>query len=150
MRHSVKLCGCYTNTFTLTHSYFPPTNPLSLSTLCLSPLPLPLPFPLPLSPPLLVPLYPLSLPLPPYNQHTVCDDHHFKDEFLFYRFKNDEKPRSPIPKKNSRRNTKGGGGGGNSDDSGSVGEPSDNRQSGSSWGSGEDPTGQPFKQDADE
>ena len=23
---------------------------------------------------------------------TVCDDHHFKDEFLYYRFKNDEKP----------------------------------------------------------
>ena len=23
---------------------------------------------------------------------TVCEDHHFKDEFLYYRFKNDEKP----------------------------------------------------------
>jgi hypothetical protein len=78
----------------------------------------------------------------------VCDDHHFKDEFLFFRFKNDDKPRSPLPKKNSRRNTKGGGG--NSDDSGSVGEPSDNRQSGSSWGSGEDSTGQPPKQEIDE
>ena len=32
---------------------------------------------------------PRSIHFPP-NFRTVCDDHHFRDEHLFYRFKNDE------------------------------------------------------------
>ena len=50
---------------------------------------LPLPLPLPPPPPLLPSL---SLPTPP---SVVCNDHHFKDDFLFYRFVNDDiTPRS--------------------------------------------------------
>ena len=64
--------------------------------------------------------------------HTVCDDHHFKDEHLFYRFKNDEKQK-PSPRLKdrlgSKKNSK------KFDDSGSTGDSNENRASGSSWDS---------------
>ena len=60
------------------------------------------------------------------------DDHHFKDEFLFYRFKNDDKQKSPkfrerlaLRKSSKRQN----------DETGSQGDPSENRASGGSWDS---------------
>ena len=65
---------------------------------------------------------------------TVCDDHHFKDEYLFYRFKNDEKGKGLNlrdrlnSKKTSRRNR-------SDDDISSVGDSSDHRASGSSFDS---------------
>lgn len=63
---------------------------------------------------------------------AVCDDHHFKDEHLFYRFKNDEKGKGLNlrdrlnSKKSSKRNR-------SDDDTSSVGEASDHRASGSSF-----------------
>ena len=69
------------------------------------------------------------------HAHTVCDDHHFKDEQLFYRFKNDEKGKGLNlrdrlnSKKGSKRNR-------SDDDTSSIGEGSDRRASGSSFDSG--------------
>ena len=73
--------------------------------------------------------------------HTVCDDHHFKDEYLFYRFKNDEGGKSPklkdrlgsIGKKSTKKNRDGQG---KDEDTSSYGDStSEHRASGSSWGS---------------
>ena len=83
---------------------------------------------------------------------VVCDDHHFKDEFLFYRFNNDEKPsyRSPTLKRDSQKHSRknrgrgdggeGGGGNGGSDDSGNYNESSENQHSDGSVGSRDTPT----------
>ena len=66
--------------------------------------------------------------------YTVCDDHHFKDEYLFYRFKNDEKGKGLNlrdrlnSKKGSKRNR-------SDDDTSSIGDGSDHRASGSSFDS---------------
>ena len=65
---------------------------------------------------------------------TVCDDHHFKDEYLFYRFKNDEKGKGLNlrdrlnSKKGSKRNR-------SDDDTSSIGDGSDHRASSSSFDS---------------
>ena len=74
--------------------------------------------------------------LPPLNVPTVCDDHHFKDEFLFFRFKNDDKGKSPrlrarlgLIKGSSRRSNK------EDDDTGSSHSSGENRASGASWDS---------------
>ena len=71
----------------------------------------------------------------------VCDDHHFKDETLFYRFKNDEKTKqSPrtrdrfSSKKGSKRSQQSQG----DEDSGSTGDSNDHRESGGSWDSSSD------------
>jgi len=62
----------------------------------------------------------------------VCDDHHFKDEYLFFRFKNDEK-KSPLlkVKKPSKKSKNGG----KDEESSSYGDSSEHRGSGSSWDS---------------
>ena len=65
---------------------------------------------------------------------TVCDDHHFKDEYLFFRFKNDDKGKGLNlrdrlnSKKGSKRNR-------SDDDTSSIGDGSDHRASGSSFDS---------------
>lgn len=62
----------------------------------------------------------------------MCDDHHFKDEHLFFRFKNDEKGKGLNlrdrlnSKKSSKRSRP-------DDDTNSVGDSSDHRASGSSF-----------------
>ena len=67
---------------------------------------------------------------------TVCDDHHFKDEGLFFRFKNDEKLKSPRlrdrlnSKKGSKYNKEH-----REEDAGSTGDQNENRESGGSWDS---------------
>ena len=96
--------------------------------------------------PSLLPL-PLSLPLFPLPSFpSVCDDHHFKDEYLFYRFKNDEKPKSPKVRSASRKKV-----GTGTEDSGSYGEPTENRTSGNSWESVEvPPTPPPEEPESDE
>ena len=87
---------------------------------------------------------------------VVCNDHHFKDEFLFYRFSNDDDPslRSrTLLKRDSRKQSHkkqkggegegaggGGGGGATSDDSGSYNESTENRHSSSSFGSEDVPS----------
>ena len=65
--------------------------------------------------------------------HAVCDDHHFKDEGLFYRFKNDEKVKSPrlrdrLSSKKGPRYYR--------EDTGSTGDSNNHRESGGSWDSG--------------
>lgn len=66
---------------------------------------------------------------------TVCDDHHFKDEFLYFRFRNDE----PSKRKTAGNKIKKRVGSllatsSTSEDTGSVGEP-DNRLSMTSYDS---------------
>lgn len=68
---------------------------------------------------------------------SVCDDHHFKDEFLYYRFKNDEKTKTSVRdrlssshKSKSKHKHLG------EEDSGSTGD--DHRESGGSWDSSSD------------
>lgn len=72
---------------------------------------------------------------------AVCDAHHFKDEVIFYRFRNDEKVKSSqrfrdrISSKKRNRNsqpTQGGAG----EDAGSTGD--DQNESGGSWDSSSD------------
>ena len=80
-------------------------------------------------------IFSLLPPSLPPSLLTVCDDHHFKDEYLFYRFKNDEKP-SHSPrlgsrlgiKKSSSKKTR------SEDDAGSQGSM-ESRGSGASWDS---------------
>ncbi len=69
---------------------------------------------------------------------SVVGDHHFKDEFLFFRFKHDDKNKKFRERIRSRtaskRSTR------SEDDTGSGGSSIGNRGSGSSWGSvGESP-----------
>jgi len=70
---------------------------------------------------------------------VVCDDHHFKDEGLFYRFKNDDKQQK-SPKLRDRLNSKKGSKYGKEhrrgeEDSGSTGDQNEHRGSGGSWDS---------------
>ncbi len=66
----------------------------------------------------------------------VCDDHHFKDEGLFFRFKNDDKSKSPKlrdrlnSKKGSKYKDRRG-----EEDTGSTGDHNEHRESGGSWDS---------------
>ena len=67
----------------------------------------------------------------------MCSDHHFKDEHLFYRFKNDEKSHRSKAKFRDRLRTRSSSKKsqrGEDDDAGSVGS-SENRESGGSWDS---------------
>lgn len=62
---------------------------------------------------------------------AVCDDHHFKDETLYYRFKNDEKVKNSLrvrDRHSSKSKAKHPAG---EEDTGSTGD--DHRESGGSW-----------------
>ena len=73
---------------------------------------------------------------------AVCDAHHFKDEVLYYRFRNDDKAKSSqrfrdrLTSKKRKRNSLPPAGGMVEDAGGSTGD--DQNESGGSWDSSSD------------
>lgn len=77
--------------------------------------------------------------------YTVCDDHHFKDEMLFYRFKNDDKTRHSPRLRDRLNSKKGSKKAGKEEDAGSTGDSNDRRESGGSWDSSSDHSHTPHR-----